>query len=79
MWSKAFGQQCAEGSRSVSGRRAEIDDQPSQHGENLSDLIRRLNPILRGFMSYFRVANGTRVIRQLMGWLRRRLRCLQLK
>ena len=48
-------------------------------GENLSDVIRRLNPILRGFMNYFRVANGTRVIKQLMGWLRRRLRCLQLK
>lgn len=48
-------------------------------GERLSEVIRRLNPILRGFMNYFRVANGTRVIKQLMGWLRRRLRCLQLK
>lgn len=48
-------------------------------GESLSEVIRRLNPILRGFMNYFRLANGTRVIKQLMGWLRRRLRCLQLK
>ncbi len=48
-------------------------------GANLAEVIRRLNPVLRGFMNYFRVANGTRVFKQLMGWLRRRLRCLQLK
>jgi len=45
----------------------------------LAEIIRELNPVLRGFANYFRVANCTRVLKDLMGWVRRRLRCLQLK
>lgn len=48
-------------------------------GLNLPETIRQLNPVLRGFLNYFRVANCVRVMKGLMSWLRRRLRVIQLK
>ncbi|MCG5531704.1 group II intron reverse transcriptase/maturase [Halorhodospira halochloris] len=45
----------------------------------LAAIIRELNPVLRGFANYFRIANCSRVLKQVMGWIRRRLRCIQLK
>ena len=48
-------------------------------GVGIAEIIRELNPVLRGFVSYFRVANCARELKQVMGWLRRRLRCIQLK
>lgn len=48
-------------------------------GYNLAEVIRQLNPVLRGFVNYFRIANCARVLKALMGWIRRRLRCIQLK
>jgi len=48
-------------------------------GIGLAAIIRELNPVLRGFANYFRVANCARVLKQVMSWLRRRLRCIQLK
>jgi RNA-directed DNA polymerase len=41
---------------------------------NLEQVIKLLNPRLRGFANYFRVANCKSVLRDLMGWVRRRLR-----
>lgn len=46
---------------------------------NLERVIRDLNPVLRGFANYFRVANCKSVFRDLMTWVRRRLRAKQLK
>lgn len=48
-------------------------------GAGLATLIRELNPVLRGFANYFRVANCAGVLKQVMRWVRRRLRCIQLK
>lgn len=48
-------------------------------GMNLPELVSTLNPILRGFIGYFRIANCKKVMETLMSWLRRRLRCIQLK
>lgn len=48
-------------------------------GVGLATIIKELNPVLRGFANYFRVANCARVLKQLMCWVRRRLRCIQLK
>jgi len=48
-------------------------------GMNLEMVIRRLNPLLRGFSNYFRIANCKRAFRDLMRWIRRRLRAIQLK
>jgi len=47
-------------------------------GVGLAAIIRELNSVLRGFISYFRVANCARVLKQVMSWVRRRLRCIQL-
>jgi len=45
---------------------------------NLKKVISDLNPVLRGFANYFRVANCQNEFRALMSWLRRRLRAKQL-
>ncbi len=46
---------------------------------NLLKVIKDLNPILRGFANYFKVANCKGVFEDLMAWIRRRLRSIQLK
>ena len=48
-------------------------------GRPLSVIIRALNPILRGFSQYFKIANCGRVFKAIAGWLRRGLRSIQLK
>ena len=48
-------------------------------GLNLIEIIRRLNPVLRGFANYFSIANCRRAFKALSGWIRRRLRAIQLK
>lgn len=48
-------------------------------GAGLAVIIRELNPVLRGFANYFRIANCARVFKQVISWVRRRLRCIQLK
>lgn len=46
---------------------------------NLAKVIHDLNPVLRGFANYFRIANCSRTLQMLSAWLRRRLRAIQLK
>lgn len=45
---------------------------------NVEKLIEELNPLLRGFANYFRVANCKSLFGKLMSWTRRRLRAKQL-
>lgn len=45
---------------------------------NLEQVISDLNPVLRGFANYFRIANCRNQFRALAGWIRRRLRAKQL-
>lgn len=45
---------------------------------NLEKVISDLNPILRGFANYFRMANCKGLFVELMSWIRRRLRAKQL-
>ena len=45
---------------------------------NLEQVIADLNPVLRGFSNYFRMANCKGVFAELAGWIRRRLRAKQL-
>jgi len=49
-----------------------------KQGRNLAEIIRELNPVLRGFVNYFRIADCSRELTKLMGWIRRRLRCIQM-
>ncbi len=46
---------------------------------NLEKVISDLNPLLRGFANYFRIANCKGEFTRLMRWIRRRLRAVQLK
>jgi len=45
---------------------------------NLEKVIADLNPVLRGFANYFRMANCKGLFAELMQWIRRRLRAKQL-
>ena len=48
-------------------------------GKPLWRVIAELNPLLRGFAHYFRIANGKGRFREFMTWIRRRLRAIQLR
>lgn len=43
---------------------------------NLGAMINELNPVLRGWTSYFRLTEVKGVLQELDGWIRRKLRCL---
>lgn len=43
---------------------------------NLDKTIAALNPVLRGWTSYFRLTEVKGVLQELDGWIRRKLRCL---
>ena len=43
---------------------------------NLDATINELNPVLRGWTSYFRLTEVKGVLQDLDGWIRRKLRCL---
>ena len=45
-------------------------------GRSLARTIEDLNPLLRGWITYFRLTETKGVLEELDGWLRRRLRCL---
>jgi RNA-directed DNA polymerase len=45
-------------------------------GRNLEQFIKDLEPILRGWVTYFRLAEVKGIFEELDGWLRRKLRCL---
>lgn len=48
-------------------------------GNTLEQSIKELNPVLRGFANYFRIANCKKAFANLSGWVRRRLRAKQLR
>lgn len=48
-------------------------------GYNLAEIIKQLNPVIRGFVNYFRIANCNQELKALGGWIRRRLRAVQLR
>lgn len=48
-------------------------------GKPLREVIKQLNPLLRGFSQYFRIANANGEFKRIAQWLRRRLRSIQLK
>ena len=48
-------------------------------GCKLVTVVTKLNPVLRGFAQYFKIANCYREMKSLASWVRRRLRAIQLK
>jgi RNA-directed DNA polymerase len=45
-------------------------------GRNLRATIDELNRLLRGWMAYFRLSETKRMLEELDGWIRRKLRCI---
>ena len=45
-------------------------------GRSLNTAIVELNPILRGWMAYFRLTESKKVLEELDGWIRHKLRCI---
>jgi RNA-directed DNA polymerase len=45
-------------------------------GRSLPTVIAELNPILRGWMAYFKLAETKKVLEELDGWIRHKLRCM---
>lgn len=48
-------------------------------GMSLDQLVKELNPILRGWLNYFQYARMKKKLLRIMSWLRRRIRCFRLK
>ena len=48
-------------------------------GRKLEEIIKDLNPVIRGWMNYYKVANIKSLASNLMSWIRRRLRMLKMK
>ena len=42
-------------------------------------IIKKLNPVLRGWLNYYRIADIKTLIQGLMEWIRRRLRMIRMK
>ncbi len=47
-------------------------------GRPMDAVIRELNPVLRGWMNYYRAANIKKLTSELMAWVRRRLRMVRM-
>jgi len=45
-------------------------------GRSLTAVIAELNPILRGWMAYFRLTEAKKALEELDGWIRHKLRCI---
>jgi len=45
-------------------------------GRNLGATIQTLNPVLRGWAAYFKLAETTRALEERDGWIRHKLRCI---
>jgi len=50
--------------------------QRQARGQSLKQVIERLNPLLRGWMAYFRLTEVKGVLEELDGWIRHKLRAL---
>jgi RNA-directed DNA polymerase len=45
-------------------------------GKNLGKFVKELQPVLRGWINYFRLSEVKGIFEELDGWIRRRLRCV---
>jgi len=52
---------------------------PRNHGMSVGEMVKRLNRILRGWVNYFRIANCTGLLKDLMHLIRRRLRMKKMR
>ena len=45
-------------------------------GQRLTRVIDKLNPLIRGWMAYFKLTQTKKVLEELDGWIRHKLRCI---
>jgi RNA-directed DNA polymerase len=45
-------------------------------GHKMASVIARINPVLRGWASYFKLSQSKQPLEELDGWVRRKLRCV---
>jgi hypothetical protein len=45
-------------------------------GRSLTTVIAELNPILRGWAAYFKLPETKQALKEMDGWIRRKLRCI---
>jgi RNA-directed DNA polymerase len=45
-------------------------------GQSLAQIVEGLNPLLRGWIAYFQIAETPNVLKEMDSWVRRRLRCV---
>ena len=45
-------------------------------GRKVAYIIERLNPVVRGWASYFKLSQSRRPLEELDGWIRHKLRCV---
>ena len=48
-------------------------------GRKIEEVIKELNQVLRGWINYFRIANIKSLVKDLMSWIRRRLRMIKMR
>ena len=48
-------------------------------GRSLEQIVSELNPVLRGWLNYFKKSSCKRLLRNVDAWIRRKLRCYRLK
>jgi RNA-directed DNA polymerase len=52
---------------------------PRSHGKSLTYYVSQLNKVLTGYSNYYRVGLSKKLFRNIMSWIRRRLRMMQMK
>jgi len=52
---------------------------PRRIAQTLEDVIAKLNPLIRGWINYFQLIKGRTALKELDGWIRRRLRAIKLQ
>lgn len=52
---------------------------PRNSGKNIPMMIEELNPVLRGWSNYFKVANCKVLFKEISAWIRRRIRMKKMK
>ena len=52
---------------------------PRNHGKNVKQMVEEINPVIRGWANYFRVANCKVLFQAISHWIKRRLRMKRMK
>lgn len=63
----------------IKGFKMKVKALSRRNSPNLDDVIAHLNPVLAGFVNYYRIANCKQLLFNLAQWVRRRIRAIQMR